>query len=978
MSEETPLRENKVAEALSDESAPPGDSRGQETKSDPLGSPHEMNPSLIIDLESEIENDSDFSRVENSSDNDSSASDDSDDESSEVDESLSSNIIREIQDGLYTCLVCTCEIDQDSTIWSCRLCYRVYDLDCIRDWAIRGSSTDKTSKQWRCPSCNVATNKIPSRFTCWCGRTTNPLSSSLIPFSCGNSCTYKYSTCIHSCSSVCHPGSHPICGAMGPLMKCRCGRHEQQLPCLITPYKTGWRCEDPCPVILCDMGHTCSRGCHAGFCGPCPETITAKCYCGKEDLSIKCSDKNLMICNNKGVVTDATEVREWVGVGACKNITKVYYECGEHFEEFSCQPIPEKQECKLAPGKVTTCYCGATNTTTERLRCTDPIPECDEQCDKILPCGCNCLLKCHEGECECHNYFDVPCSCGYETFTVPCKFIQQGYKPKCTRKCTVMLNCKRHYHREVCCAYEKAAYARERAKKKALRNNTRSNFSDELMSIEAVHICTKTCNRLKQCGLHYCEAMCHAGPCGVCLESSSEDLVCSCGKTVIQAPVRCGTKIECHEQCTRPKDCGHPPEIHECHDDSTNCPKCTMLMEKKCNCGLKSDIPGVMCSQTNVSCGHICTVPKSCGHPCLRVCNPKCTNDNIHDSSTLCRSDCNKPRTNCPHKCKLKCHFNKVGKSKNCDANPCSELVTVVCGCGNIQQKIACGASSINPSMIDLTLECNEQCAQLKRDKELRESFNLYSIGDSPTPQDQIYPNLVLDVFAKQRTWCSNIETIMRNFVEDFRVQEANDVSGRKKTHHFAPMSRPQRTFVHELGECYGLYTESQDPEPKRSVFIVITRNTALPLATITDVLNRKKELAAQEAKVNECNEYNALVIQDVFFGVTKQDLEQALKPVSEEFMLEDATLKWIKDSTFIYYSQANYKETGDRKLQSIGKRIRLVLRDKSLAFDCKTCFVDNEAEYILKVFKESETPPAEPETKETVSTNAFDVLQEE
>ena len=155
------------------------------------------------------------------------------------------------------------------------------------------------------------------------------------------------------------------------------------------------------------------------------------------------------------------------------------------------------------------------------------------------------------------------------------------------------------------------------------------------MSIEASHICTRTCNRLKSCGKHMCQALCHNGPCEVCLESTNEDLVCPCGKTVIPAPVRCGTKLVCHEQCIRVPLCGHRPEPHECHDDSINCPKCTALVVRECDCGATLDIPGILCFQERVSCGKMCKVAKDCGHPCFRTCSSQCTKENIHNSSVI-------------------------------------------------------------------------------------------------------------------------------------------------------------------------------------------------------------------------------------------------------------------------------------------------------------------------------------------------------
>ncbi|KAK6456856.1 putative transcriptional repressor [Scheffersomyces xylosifermentans] len=978
---------------ISSDSAEDAETDKEEKKEEEFLQDEEIKSDLKEETEAETENDVSIDEIdevdlEQQSSPDNYDSDDLDDSDNEDfnDGTLSSTIIREIQDGTYVCLVCTGEIDSDSKIWSCESCYRVYDLDCIKDWAQRGSSTDKTSKEWRCPACNVATKKIPSRFTCWCGKVQNP-QPSLIPFSCGNSCNSKYEGCIHSCSSICHPGAHPMCGAMGPLMKCQCGKEARQLPCLITPYKKGWECETPCGVTVCDLGHDCKRGCHSGFCGVCEETLTIKCYCGKENLTLKCHEKTLMSCQG----LDCDGQSSWIGGGTCKQKSRVYYNCKIHFDDLDCQPLPlETKICKLDPSQIATCYCGKTHVEAQgRTKCTDPIPECNSRCDKLLACGCRCLLKCHPGECECFAKKDIKCSCGHEVFTVRCKFIQDGYVPRCKHKCSVLLSCRKHYHREQCCPSEQEALERERQKKKAIRNNTRSNFNDEVMTMEPVHICTRTCNRLKPCGQHYCEALCHSGPCGVCLESTNDDLICNCGKTSIPAPVRCGTKLVCHEQCIRPTQCGHRREPHECHDDSVSCPKCTALVAKTCNCGLKSDIPGILCSQENVSCGNICTVPKQCGHPCLRSCSSKCTKENIHNSSALCSAYCKKVRKNCPHLCQLKCHANKVGKSPNCDITRCTELVSVTCECGRIKKKIPCGSTVENTSSIGSTLECDEECDKAKRDAELRAAFNVESTQDDLIKEEIPYSELVLSTYEAQPTWCSRIENIMRSFVEDYHHQLDNGVKSPKRTYHFPAMTSPQRAFIHELGEALKLYVESQDKEPKRSVFIVITRVTQLPEMTVGRAIIHKKELINEANKASEIKQkdieshyYNAIVIQDVFFGIVKDDLERELSNYVNGSHVKYPVFQWIKDSTFVFYSEASFQNISleeENELYLLAKTFRKVVREKSLAFDCKLCYIDDEAAYILKIEGTSSTPSREP-TPHPLSrhSNGFEVLNDD
>ncbi|EGW34426.1 uncharacterized protein SPAPADRAFT_59858 [Spathaspora passalidarum NRRL Y-27907] len=762
---------------------------------------------------------------------------------------------------------------------------------------------------------------------------------------------------------------------MGPMMRCDCGKETRQLPCLITPYEDGWRCKSECGVKLCDMGHECQRGCHDGFCGLCEQTIEMKCYCGDKVLSMKCFEKDLRLCEDGRI-----------GIGSCGNTKQVFYDCDVHYETVECQPnVSAKLKCKFSPDLITTCYCGKTRVDAgnKRTKCTDPVPECSNVCGKLLPCGCTCRFKCHSGECECTTIKEIKCRCGHESYLAPCKFIQSGTQPECDHKCSVLLNCRKHYHREKCCTYEQAGLERERSKRKAIRNNLRTNFQDDIMSIEAVHICTRPCNRFKACGKHECQALCHSGPCDVCLESTNDDLVCNCGKTVIPAPVRCGTKLICHEQCVRETSCGHRPERHECHPDDVSCPKCTVLVKKMCDCGAK-EIPGVLCSQERVSCGKICTVPKDCGHPCTRTCSPKCTKEDVHLDSSSCQSYCKKVRTNCPHLCKLRCHLNKPGRSPNCDVVKCTENVAVRCECGHLERTVKCGATVDEPSIIGTILDCDDTCAAAKRDAALRSAFD---VSESPEPDVIIpYSDIVTKTFNRQRTWCSRIEKIVRSFVQDYKTQLENGESPRR-TYHFDPMSSPQRQFIHELASAYKLYSESQDQEPKRSVYLVITRLSLVPEKTIEQAIIYQEAIEAErlreaELKQNDINEalFNAIVIQDVFFGVVKEDLESQLMELVQKYKIESPVFQWIKDSTFVFYSTdwvKNMDVDQENKLYLLSKGFKKLVRERSLAFDCKLCLIDDSTNYILKVeTKEASEPREELAPKSSNPKNGFEVLQ--
>lgn len=864
------------------------------------------------------------------------------DSEEQLDESLASTIIEEIEEGCYICLICTCEIDRNSQIWSCQECYRVYDLECIKDWAVRGSSTT-SQKTWRCPACNVENTQIPKTYTCWCGRVKSPRPDSLIPFLCGSICGSPFPDCVHSCSLVCHPGKHPQCGAMGAPMKCHCGKHIQQLPCLATPYATGWQCDEACDVTVCALGHKCGKAeCHTGFCGSCTESVTGRCYCGRHTISVECSS----------IVPKASADGEttYIGISACEDITIQNYDCQVHFEELPCQPQTEAvPHCKYAPDVVRSCYCGKTPTAQlGRTKCTDPMPVCEKQCGKALPCGCVCLAQCHEGPCECYAIVSQECRCGHSSYLIPCKARQQGFTPICRHRCTASLSCKKHVHKEECCEFEQVGLRRERENRKKQRNLIKVNHEEQVLSMEAVHICVRVCNQLKPCGLHRCQALCHSGPCGVCLESTNEDLVCHCGKTVIPAPIRCGTKIQCQEPCVRERPCGHEQNPHRCHGDDVPCPVCTKLVLKPCNCGSK-EMKNVLCSVQKISCGKVCNFKKECGHACNRVCSMDCTNG-VHLSLESCQSSCRKLKNSCPHLCKEKCHF---GKRTTCDNSPCDELVKISCSCGRRSQTLKCGASKDAVTNMSQIMDCDPECIKAKREEELRQAFNLTSLETQ-----SIYSLSLRDLFRRQTAWCSKYDSIIRTFHSDYLDLVAAG-SKPKPYMTFPPMTQPQRGFLHDLANAYKMYSGSQDKEPLRFVYVYITDATEVPEETLKQVVDREDEverkrkfyLELEQSQIDE-SLFNAILVKDIFFGVSKEDLEKNIRVILEPFPeMADHKVTWIKESTFVftcdYFSQMD-KDKEDR-LYMLLNSFKTKLREAYIAFECKMCMVDEAVSLILK-----------------------------
>lgn len=647
--------------------------------------------------------------------------------------SLGERILSQLSSGTYPCLVCTDNVPSTGKIWSCSHCYRVFDLPCIQDWAQADSKSG--NGKWRCPSCNFNHGKIPKGYRCWCGRTPNPNPNLLEPHSCGYICgsQLKDRDCDHGCSLTCHPGPHnQKCTQLGPVLTCHCGKHDKQTICSMTAYKKGWSCGDVCGDTLGCGRHKCKRRCHKGLCGECKEFIKADCYCGNvKDVKIKCSDKLPF----KSVTKDGS----WMGNFQCDKPCDTLLSCGNHRCQLACHPQAENaHDCPLAVSAVKTCVCGKTpieKLNTNRKSCLDPVPTCTEVCGNTLPCGHKCYWKCHDGECApCYQSVDISCACGSHKASIACGLNQQGYQPHCELKCNVLKSCRRHNCKVKCCPERNLGISREAEIKKKIRKNEITHQQAAQIPVEAAHFCVETCGKLLSCGKHHCNAICHPGNCSPCIESQFEDLVCNCGKTILHAPYRCGTKLPpCEFECIRKTECGHPNEPHYCHPDDIPCPPCRHLTIRKCRCEKHNSIANVICSQEakQISCMQKCGIQLPCGitdHTCQKECHL------LGECQKSCTKQCDQIRS-CGHQCTQPCHA-KDGETTPCPKNlNCIEPVDVFCKCGERSVTVQCW-------VIQKLKEKQESEDQLEEERRL-EAQNMES--DDEVEVESIGDQIVVD-----------------------------------------------------------------------------------------------------------------------------------------------------------------------------------------------------------------------------------------
>lgn len=770
-------------------------------------------------------------------------------------EDIATRTHEDIANNLYECPICTNELSGKSRVWSCRLCWTVFHLSCIKKWsknegsAFRndqqrqqdGEDGTNTPRQWRCPGCNLPQDTFPSTYSCWCEKEIDPRPlPGLPPHSCGQTCSRPRAGCPHPCDSICHAGPCPPCTAMGPTQDCFCGKNSSTKRCVDTDYVNGWSCGQICGDLLPCGEHTCPRPCHEGLCGGCEVRIQTRCYCGKVETGMLCSSKEEDFVSVR-LLDDTSHTEEWIGSFRCGETCNRPFDCGVHFCQKDCHPQEAAPaHCPRSPDVITRCSCGKTPLTqipgfSPRTSCEDPIPNCQEACGKLLSCGHPCPMICHTGPCRpCLRTVKIQCRCGRSSFDTVC---HQGSEepPQCFRVCKATMNCGRHTCGEHCCPGERKALERQATRRKLRLLNGTVRPDDD---IEAEHICTRVCGRLLKCEKHTCPELCHKGSCNTCREAIFEEIPCNCGRSILYPPLPCGTKPPpCRFDCERPKACGHPQTQHNCHTDDESCPKCPYLTEKKCLCGKKS-LKNQPCWLVDARCGLICGEPLKCGsHTCQKGCHRP---GDCEDAIEPCRQPCGKSKTICNHPCTEPCHAPYPCPEKT----PCPTVVTVTCGCGRLRQERRCGAAkaSISKGQVQqhqqspaLTpLKCDDECARLERNRSLASALKI-DIDPSTTSSHGGSSHITSDNLPySAETLDRYIQLSSSSTLSTLQTYESTlhslATSTTQRSVRFQPAKAPLRAFVHSLAIDWGFATESFDPEPHRHVFVLKPTSWTAPI----------------------------------------------------------------------------------------------------------------------------------------------------
>lgn len=602
--------------------------------------------------------------------------------------------------GALSCLICLERIRPSDPTWSCTsLCFAVFHLLCIQNWAQQASSlaaaraltrlpitAEKAAEEsiWNCPKCrfDYPKSSIPKTYFCFCGKLANPpYDPWVLPHSCGDICGRALkNNCGHNCLLLCHPGPCPPCPKLIK-SKCFCGAVKDVRRCGLKEFSCSGKCNR---VLHCGI-HSCEEICHEGDCPQCRKKGVHRCQCGKVKEERECFEKNFR-CDN-----------------ACDKLLG----CGRHVCDRGCH----EGECGDCPFQGRrTCPCG--KRLYEGMPCDVTSPLCGATCDKKLHCGIHkCPERCHRGSCieTCRTMITKSCRCGSSKKQVPC------YQDLvCERKCLRERDCGRHACKRKCCDGDCPP-------------------------------CAEICGRKLRCRNHKCPSPCHRGPCAPC--PLMVTISCACGATQFEVP--CGTEAQqkpprCRKPCGITPLCKHASisKPHKCHYGA--CPPCKLTCGEKYVCGhecklrchgpipppnpeftlkpkkKKSNYPSeptpgtpcpscpelvwrpclgqhfgveraMVCSdKTEFACDNLCGNPLACGnHYCTKTCHalkyssPSSSQSRRAEPCEECNLPCQKERSPpCSHPCPLLCHPG--------ECPPCKVLIKRSCHCGAMKHVFEC------------------------------------------------------------------------------------------------------------------------------------------------------------------------------------------------------------------------------------------------------------------------------------------------
>lgn len=221
---------------------------------------------------------------------------------------------------------------------------------------------------------------------------------------------------------------------------------------------------------------------------------------------------------------------------------------------------------------------------------------CGQQCGKRrldAQCPHTCGLLCHPGPCpQCPQSRPQGCFCGAEEKQVGCSSGLEGYE--CGNICGKELSCGRHYCESLCHSGPCASCDISTKVSCFCGGSSR----EMKCAADMTFSCRNPCPKKKDCGLHDCEQLCHEGSCTMCLRTPARQSSCPCGQTPLWKIYFKHPDMPPRNSCLDPvptcqETCSIPLMCgqHLCSHpchDTPSCPPCMEISSFSCSCGSSS------------------------------------------------------------------------------------------------------------------------------------------------------------------------------------------------------------------------------------------------------------------------------------------------------------------------------------------------------------------------------------------------------
>lgn len=208
------------------------------------------------------------------------------------------------------------------------------------------------------------------------------------------------------------------------------------------------------------------------------------------------------------------------------------------------------------------------------------------------------------------------------------------------------------------------------------------------------------------------------------------------------------------------------------------------------------------------------------------------------------------------------------------------------------------------------------------------------------------YSDEAIYFYMKDKKFATTVEAKFRTFAE----------TPTSKRLAFQPMRSPQRAFLHILAADFGFESESQDPEPYRSVIIFKGSNfTAVPRKTIADFLAAKPSapptampVSIQQLRKPRKDAHNAIVLKRIRVGLLSIDLEKELEPILKDSQLR-FNMQWTGDEEVVLEPKTSSFATEQIELEltELSPKLKRLVAQKGLAESVELCSVDRNGQVL-------------------------------